>query len=310
MSQFDVAVGMDAATLNQGIAGLYARPDAREKLFKGTQTGAMGTRQYTAQWDAQAAPRFVLEPPPADRWAASIDATGKHPAGAAPAQNAFQLHFPTFSAQYTMGGTPVSGTTEVVVFATASITASVLTVVPAAVWLDETHMTGWDRFILNGVILKQVLARATEMLAALRIDPIGFSVVPGTPAVELDAPVVSISGGRLVLAARLKGTGAVDLSGTAWPPDPLFVLLSAGFLTQVASGLTSQLQGKEFSDSGTAEKVLSYEYTARVASVSGITPRPDDLTKITASVGLAFDATLKPLGVGGPCAMGAATGAL
>ncbi|HST58108.1 MAG TPA: hypothetical protein VLK84_05465, partial [Longimicrobium sp.] len=179
MSQFDVAVGMNADTLGQGMTQLYAKPDARTKLFKGSLPGTLSGQSYVASWDIQAAPTFTLQPPPSDQWAASIDPTGKHPTDAAPTQNAFQLVFPTFYGQYTLGTSTVSGTTKVIVFATASVSGSTLVITPKSIWLDESQMGGWDKAILN-VILKQVLVQAAKLLQGIQIPPLTFSVVSGT----------------------------------------------------------------------------------------------------------------------------------
>ncbi len=309
MSTFDAAVGMDESTLNHGASGLFANPQARQQFFKGSQSGSLGKLQYTVTFDIQAAPTFVLSPPPLDRWTKSINDKGKNPAaGDLPAgNNVFQLHFPQFLGQYTMAGASKSGTAEVYVTCTFTIDGSKLTLKPLAIWLDESKMKDWDKAILN-IILMQVLQQAEKMLAGLDIPPLSFS--ESGVQISMTPPAATIADGHLVVAASLSSKGSVDLTGATWPAEqPLFILLSSDLLTKVATeGAQSQLVGQEFTGNGSYEKVLSYDWKAKVNSVSGITPTASDMTKVSANVGFGFEATLKPLGIGGPCAISAATG--
>src|SRR5262245_44424129 len=99
MAKFDVAIGMDSSTLNTGTAQLYADPGAREKFFKGQDSGTFSDLPYTVTFDVQAAPTFDLAPG-ADitaLWPKSIDNTGKNPTGPLPSSNLFVLTLPTFA---------------------------------------------------------------------------------------------------------------------------------------------------------------------------------------------------------------------
>lgn len=290
MSQFDVAVGMDATTLNQGVSGLYANSQARADLFKGSQTGTLGTAPYTADWDIQTAPTFTLAPPTATQWNNSINSQGQHPTTPVPTENFFQLVFPQFYGSYTLGtAAPVSGTTEVIVFAQMTISGSTLSLAPLAVWLDETKMTGWDQFILNQVILTQVLQKADTMLSGLHIPPLSFALAGAN--LQLTPPQGTISGGWLILAASLQTKGTVDITGVTWPQQSLFVLLSSDVINQVASGLGGQLAGKQFSDDG-SKNGGKYSYNATLERLDGIQADATDLTKINAQALFSFQANV------------------
>ncbi len=306
MSQYDVAIGMNQATLGQGISELYANSQARDQLFKGTQSGMNGSLAYTVAWDLQAAPTFTLSPPADDVWKDSIDDQGQNPKPEdKPQQNAFQLVLPQFYGQYTLGTAPaVSGTTKVIVSATVAIQGSQATITPLAVWIDETDIKGWNKFILNQVILVNVLKKAREMLAGLNIPPLAFS--SAGVSIRLTPPQVTIGNNQLVVGASLEARGSVDISGVQWPDQPLFLLMSADLLQQVAQDLAqSQLVGHQMTGHGDYKSVMSYSWTAKVDSVDSITSSADDRTKLSAKVGIGFEATLKPLG--GPCAISAAT---
>lgn len=308
MSQYDAAVGLDSSTLDKGASQLYADPGARDKLFKGSETGTLNKLQYKAVWDIQAPPTFKLSPPPADLWAKSIDGTGNNPdAGKRPTENAFQLVLPQFEASYTLGSAkPVSGTTEVIVFATVSIQDNKATIAPVSVWIDESKMKGWDKFILNKVILARILPQAQQMLAGITIPPLSFS--KSGASIDLTPPVVTIQNNQLVLAASIKSKQTVDIAGVQWPSQPLFLLISPDLLEHTASDLAqANLLHQTFSDDGDYKSVLKYSWEAKVNSVDSITSHADDRTKLSAKVGFGFSATMKPLGIGGPCAVTAAT---
>src|ERR1700685_3665400 len=311
MSQFDIAIGLDHTTLDKGIAQLYADPSARQNLFKHSETGSEAGLNYTASFDLQAPPTFAFEPPPADKWAQSINTQGLNPKPEdRPTQNAFQLVFPQFQGTYQMGtSAPVQGTAQAIAYCVVGVANNQPTLSTVAVWLDESQMKGWDKFILNQVILKQVLTKVNTMLAGLKIPPLSFSRSGVT--VDLMTPVVAIAGTTLILASSLKTTGKVDITGVQWPAQPLFVLISGTAIQTISNdAVQANLVGKTFSTDGSvAGGTAKYSAEAKVDSVT-ITSNAADRTQVIAEVGVGFDATLKPFGIGGPCSVGAATSSL
>jgi len=298
MSKYDMAVGLDKTTLDGGTAQLYTDSSARENVFKGSETIQKGT----AVWDVLSAPVFTLEPPPADLWAASITAQGVNPKPEdRPTMEAFQMILPQFQASYTVGTSTVGGTTQVNVFATVAVSAdgTKLSFTPVAIWLDETQMKGWDKFVLNQLILKQIFIKANQLLSGIAIPVLSFS----QDGISLDftAPVITITGGKLIVAANLKGKGDVDIQGVEWPDQPLFLLLSGDVAQQAAHQAVRKVDPKQGSGS---YGVLDYEYNA---SVNDVTVSVDSGTapKVSAVFSYEFSGTVKPLGVGGPCAVSA-----
>jgi hypothetical protein len=304
MSQFDVAIGMNEATLDQGVSGLYANSEARQKLFKGSQTGTLGNSQYTASWDIQAAPTFSFEPPSESQWSCSIDDQGQNPTTPIPIENMFQMVFPQFYGKYTLGTSePVSGTTEVIAFVQMTIQGNKITLAPLSVWLDESKMSGWDQYILNQVILKNVLQQATRMLSGMNIPPLSFSL--SGAKIELSAPVGTVGNGWLILAASLPSKGAPDITGVTWPNQPLFVLMSSDVVNQVVNALASQLNGKKFSNDG-SKNGGKWSYTATIDRLDNVQPDSSDLTKINANVLFSFDASVAY----GICSLSTAAGSM
>jgi hypothetical protein len=295
MGQFDAAIGLDKTSLDTGLSQLYADPTARDKLFKGEIKGQSAGSDYTADWDVQAAPQFVLAPPPTDKWQAAINSDGGHPTGDPPADS-FQIIFPKFYAKYTLQGVaPVDGTTEVQVYAEAAISDDKLTLTPLAIWIDESHMSGWDKFILN-FILANVLTKATTMLAGLTIPPLSFADI------DLSPPVMTITNGQLILASSLT-PATPDISGFTWPQKDLFILLSQDFLSKLADKLETELKDTEIADSG-EKSGGDWTYKVTIASVSNLKFDTSDLTQFTADIAFDWDASCSF------CAMSSATSGL
>lgn len=305
MSQYDAALGVSAATLDQALSQLYSNQAARSALFAGQEHSEMGGSTYTAIWDILIAPSFVLEPPDDALWTASINSHGEHPTvREKPASNLLQLVFPQLKASYGKDGqTPVSGTGKVIVFATISIMGTTATLSPLAVWLDESQMKGWDRTILNRLILPRVLEKAGQILAGFQIPPLSFKGIDLTPSQAV------IAGGLFVLGASLKGSAPVNLSNANWPSQPLFLLVSSELMTQAAQKVAAEkLVGKKLEDSGKClNDLASYSASCQITGVSDVAPT-DARTSVNANVGFSFSAKVE-LG-SGPCAISAAASKL
>lgn len=309
MSQFDAAIGMSADTLNQGLSGLYQNTQAQQQLFQGTKTGTVLSQQYTAVWAAQQAPEFTLAPPTQQVWSTSVDSSGVNPTTPIPTENVFQLNFPAFQVQYTLGTAPtLKATAQVIVIAQMSITNNQASFTPLTIWIDETNLSGWNKIILN-IILGEIITQIQPMLSGLNIPTLAFSKYGIT--IAMSPPVGSISNGYLYLATSLGATSTPDITGVTWPTDGLFVLVSAALIEQIATqGATAHLNGYQATGSGDYKSIMDYNYTAEINSISSITSNSTDMTQISGDVSFGFTATLKPLGAGGPCAIGAATSSM
>ncbi|HEY3364146.1 MAG TPA: hypothetical protein VGK74_03705 [Symbiobacteriaceae bacterium] len=316
MSQFDVAIGLGKETLDKGTGELFTKPAAREKLFKGSQGGDMEGLAYTVSWEIQAAPTFTLTAPSADVWAQSINSKGENPApGDMPTANVFQVVFAQFHGEYRLGDTdPVSGTGQVIAIVTLEVANNKATITPKSVWVDQSSMQDWDKAILDGIVLPQVLGQATTMLAGFTVPDL--SRTQDGVTIDLTPPQVAIADQKLIIAASMKSKGSVDIAGVQWPAQPLFLLLSPYLLQNVATQVSAKLVGYEktgdgsYPDDGAFKGALTYDWKVKLNSADAIAMDATDKTKLSANVGFGFEAVVKPLGVGGPCAVTAATNSL
>jgi len=310
-AQYDIAIGLNHTTLDKGVSQLYSNQDARQKLFQGDESGTNSGISYKATWNIKAAPTFNLTAPTEAIWKASINDKGVNPTSAMPTNNVFQLVFPSFEASLSLGGaTPVIGTAEVIVIGQISISGNVLSIAPLSIWLDQSKMSGWDKFILDQIVLKNVLLKAEALLKGINIPPLSFSKSGIT--VAFTNPLAAISNGQLIMAASLQSKKTVNIDGITWPQKPLFSLVSKDVMTSVATQAVDKLGivGEEKKGDGDYKSLIKYSYTAKLDSITEITPNTSDMTKISAKIGFGFSATADPLGIGGPCAISAATSSM
>jgi hypothetical protein len=285
MSTFDVAFGVNASTLDKGVGQLYAKPEVRNKLFKGSKSESTPLGTVTLSWDILAAPNFILEPPSDDQWqkAQKKQAGGKDVPK--PALNGFQVHFPQFNASYSIDGKPgPGGTTDLYVYASVTVqddpqgqSAGIVTLSVAGIGLNESYFSKWDKFIFNKILLPQIFSVADQMLSALKINGLSYE------GVKFAHPTAIIANSMLVAAAVLDSKSATDLNGAVWPQKSLFVLFSADLAQVAADTVTKQFDGVNKSGDGDYKGLASYKYSATLNHVKNtITPR--DLPKIQVQI--------------------------
>lgn len=310
MSNFDIAIGIGQSALNTGLSEVYKRSEARESFFKGSRQVGDPQNPMDATYDVLDVPRFELSPDDAvkARWTKSIDNGGKFQTGSIPSPNVFVLILPKLRAEVVYDPTTkATGTgTNTTVFCQAKLTGRTLRFEVLTIWVDESAMSVFDQEILNGEILPTLLDNLAEVLKAIQIPPLEFA--EGGVAVELIDPLLTITGQNIVLASCLKGNGAVDLSGFAWPNEQIFALVSSRSMIKIAEDAgRKKLVGKTLETSGSiAGGTASYSGSARINSLT-VTFDATNMTLAKVTMGVALGGELKPLGVGGPCAVGAAT---
>lgn len=310
---YDLAVSLTENALNTGFTGLFADPDARTKIFKGSKT-ITTPFAATASWDIQAAPTVTIGPPDDQTWTWSVDAAGKHPATpvppipndstpiespplAKPSVNPFVLFFSVFHAEIaTASGPLLSGTGTVRVVATATMgDGGKASFTAQSIWIDLTKIGTLDQGILTQIILPDVLTKVNAMLQGITLIPPSITVKSVT--LGLTAQALTIANGRFTMTAQLaSGSGAKTLA--TMPTDDVVVLMTPELLTQVANG---NIAGTTNSDSGSSNgSDWQYTYTVKSVTMNGADSGP-----VTAAVGLTMSAGVSILG--GICAASTAT---
>lgn len=285
MSTFDVAFGMDASTLDKGIGQLYAKPEVRNKLFKGSKSQKTELGEVTLTWDILAAPNFILTPPSDEQWqkAQKKQVDGKDVPK--PVTNGFQIHFPQFNASYSVDGKMgAGGTTEVYVYASVNVqddpqhsSTGIVSLSVAGIGLDESGFSIWDKFIFNKILLPQIFATADQMLQTIKIGSLSYA------GVKFDHPAAVIAGGMLVAAAVLNTRTATDLGGAVWPQKPFFVLFSPDLIRIIAGNAVKNFDGKTVSGKGDYKGLASYQYQATLNHIVP-TITPQNLPKVQVQI--------------------------
>lgn len=289
MNEFDVIIGMDAATLNKAIARLYNRGDLRGSLFRGSRTQNIEGTDFAVQWDIQAAPETILAPPTAQEWQSSFKADGNM---AQPVSNAFFLNFSKIRLVQTAPDKN-EATIPARAICTASVSGNQLNIQVIAVIIDLSGASKTDQFIYKRIIIPEILHLATSLLSGITMPPLSFYKIALTP------PVVSIQSNRLILFANLADRPLASISGGNWPDKPFFILCSSRLAQRIGDIAAGTVRGKTFSYRGKINfEIGDASYSASGSINQVVTSVTGDLTVMNCRLGanarVSADLSLNP----------------
>ncbi len=306
MSNYDVALVVNAGTLNTGMTQLFANTTAQATLFKGTQTvGEMGIT--TVDWTIDAAPQFVLTPPTSVQWNdPNTFAPTTAPKPAAPTDQMFQVTLSSLTTTINLQqGAPVALNFTMTVFAQVTIAGN--QVVLGSVAVLPANVQPVQELYLQ-LVCGIVYTRVAALLAGYKI--------PATIAVEgqtFTAPAMNISGGYLAVASNLASSAPLDIGGVTWPQQPLAVLLGRQLLTalvaQYSAAIVQKLDSKtvNYSDSNWAG---SYALAGGISNAAIAVASTLPNINITATVAATANVGVSWWLVPAACAMEAASNLL
>lgn len=235
MSTFDVAVGLDEATLNKALAQLFSHAGIQEKVARGKQKTSTPIGEIDITWELKEPPTLSLTDPPPDRWKAAVK--GLHDQ-ALPAHNVVTLVCPALYAELEYAdGKKESDITEVNLFAHLRVANGEVTVDPYGVWVDPAKLKEIQPSAMNALLFFGL-----EM-AEKALTGIALPAIPWDLGVELGPPSAVIDGQRLIIGAA-SGHRTVDLSGGTWPTAGLFVLGSHDLVNGLVRGQLHQIRGQ------------------------------------------------------------------
>jgi hypothetical protein len=287
MSNYDVAISIDQATLNRVIATAFGRQSLRSKLFSGRQTITFQGVQVTVGWEVQQVPTLSLTPPSTQQWQNAIKQDG---GAAQPMQNAFVVNIPQLKVTMeNTSGKIEEATTSVEAICTISINAlnNKLSLDPVALVVDLSQASAFDKVIYRTFLIPQVLHMADSLLSDEQFPDIDFKGIRFGPAVLI------VGTGRIVAIANLQGKPAPSAPpADSFPDGPLYILLSREAMQQVVSRGTQDLRGKRVSASGSRDFTVgkaNYNVSLQFDSVSA--SLTNDLTVVNASLGVSVSAS-------------------
>jgi hypothetical protein len=240
MNEFDVIIGMDAATLNQAIGRLYRRDDLRATLFRGSRTQSIEDTVFTVQWDLQAAPETVLESPADRDWRMSITADG---GTAHPVANAFYLKFPRVRLVQSAPETHET-TISARAICAAGTNGNQLNIQVIALLIDLSGASKTDQFFYKRMIIPEILNLATALLSGLTLPTLAFANIALTP------PLIAIQSNRLLAFANLAERPLSARSDGNWPNQPWFILCSPRLVQRIGDFAAGTVRGKTFNHPG------------------------------------------------------------
>jgi hypothetical protein len=253
MSAFDLAVGIDAATMNQAGAVVYRQ--LYPKLFTGSQSVTKDGFQFDVSWNVKSTPVFVLRPPDNGHALVRSHLMGyNEPAGVVRAQmlsgyiaslqdNTFQMVLN--DVDLTVKGEGTSGTDQVkiTIYVQADSSGGKMTLRPLKA-VGETSNPS-DQWFINNILLPEVMKLGQTLLSGVTLPPLSFANVSLTP------PTLIVRQERVIALANLAGKASpAPPFPDAWPESAFFALMSEEAKLTVARTATSSLNGKRLDHSG------------------------------------------------------------
>ncbi|WP_301124921.1 hypothetical protein [Streptomyces cacaoi] len=297
LTSFDLAIGLDATSLNTGMAELHSKH--HDAVFTGRESTQFNGEQAVLTWDVRGAPTVVLSAPSQDEWDKATDAGGKRPPTTPlPSENVLRITLTNTDAALTNAGQTTSVTgKDIDVYGAVSAKDGKLSVTVLAVRLDTAGMDSWKAFFVQHLVIPHLVKAGGNALSQLTI-----------PTQELFGEKLTlvpdqalITGTHLVLAtaADIDGNATPDplAAGFTWPDKPLWALFSRRLIEWVLDrAIREKALGKQqhFSQSS---KPLTISADYRLRGYTGLRLAADSLTNAQATLDMAYGVNISPLGI-------------
>ncbi|MDJ0676699.1 MAG: hypothetical protein QNJ36_15195 [Calothrix sp. MO_167.B42] len=228
MSNFDIAIGLSANSVDSVLTTLFADPTAKAKFFRGFYTDDIARKgTVSSSYEVNAAPTVTLAAPNQANWDAAIKEKKDQPL---PTENCFQIHFSSISGSISIdNGSPINAEGSLDVYLTAAMSQGVLSLDPLAVHLDTSSFSEFDKWLISNVLAPAVLKMASKIL-----DSIKLPALPRYEGITFREPELAIINGQLITATTLENNGAsLSLAGFSPPNKNYYTLLSPALINAV-----------------------------------------------------------------------------
>lgn len=301
MGQYDVALGLSAAAINQALIQLDAKPQAHEKFFKGTVHGGSAGQEITVDWEISQVPTVTLSTPTPEQWKESIGPDGKPVAPKVPVGHLFQVSVQEVS----LTGGHSKKITGLVLYAKIDMCADVngVSITPLAVNETGSNLEGFDRVLFNALVVPGMFRMLSDATRRLDLPPLS-QIIFGKQFTFVK-PVLTIAKGYVVLATSEEGH-SLDITSAVWPEKKTaFLLAKPVFAISVMKPKIDE-EVTELNQQGSGKSDdLKYIYDAAVRDIPEIQPKDDDPLTMTAV--LTLDVSADVSAERGICAASAAT---
>jgi len=245
MANFDVAVGITQAGINNTLQSFFKNPTAQTKIFNQHISKQVGGIEASVDFSILDSPKLVLAPPSQEKWLASRGIDGKLETGSPPQSNIFQVNVAQVKVSGTISGVTVSSTGEIDVYGSFSLVDNVLKVLGISVWIDESKWknNGFTKLIVNAIIIPHALKTINNLLNA-----IPFPQIPSTyTTTGFKNPIMDIvNDNEIVIATSLASSPDINLDSYV-PPVNKDIYLQAD-LELINSVLAKELDNYKFDE--------------------------------------------------------------
>ena len=270
MANFDVAAGLRVTEMNKILSQYYVKePLGSNNPFNNSVTkNVSDVGSVTVNWKVFQTPTLQFGPPSQMVWDNAINAQGSYNKDShtpLPINYMVQLLLPALDATYSLNGsTPIGGETKnVIAYSTVSFSGKNVAITPVAVTLDEGSFSVWDKAIFNQMLLPHIFFQAQGMLSVIHIPELAWN------GISFNDPIFSFTNDLLVAASTLSSnSNPIDIQGTIWPTDDLFILANPAAINQaLAIWLSSISSSLHTSDTGDFQNLADWSYSGSIENL-------------------------------------------
>lgn len=246
-TEFDLAIGLDATSINSAATVVYTQlyPD----VFTGKQSVSRDGLSFDVSWDVKTAPTFDLSPPAnptqivADHLAQPR--AQRHYPVAMPdihvallaelGDQTFQMMMADVALTVSGDGSSATDPVALTIYVQASSAGGVLSLNPLKAVATTENPS--DQWFVNTVLLPQAMTMAKTLLSAIDLPPLTY------PGLSMTAPAIFVDDQRLIAMANIAGKSVPEPAPGNWPPSSFFALMSDDAKIRVARANTASIIG-------------------------------------------------------------------
>ncbi|MBX2828933.1 MAG: hypothetical protein KTR22_12275 [Flavobacteriaceae bacterium] len=268
MGNFDMAIGIDGTTMDQGSSTLYSK--LYPKLFTGSQEIKLEGIEFKVSWNVKSAPTFTLSAPTNGKALLKAHLMGdafRYPVDtntmvetymSSMADSTFQMNMSDVEMTVSSSSHSATDKVDVTIVVEASSTGGKMTLNPIKATGKTSNPS--DQALINAVILPQAMKMAGSILSGIDLPPLSFG------GISLTAPALIVSDNHIVALANLAGKSVPSAPfPSTWPSSAFFALLSSDAKVEMAKLSTKYIEGKSFGKSGKLGfKIGDLHYNAKI----------------------------------------------
>lgn len=269
---FDLAIGVDTATLDRGGEVVYRKLYPR--LFCGEMEIAFGFLSLTVRWRVLDPPKFILEPPPDGEAVLRAHLWGWRPQEGISADDAaallrneltgtvFCMDLPRVDITLSGYGDEVTVTLPVRIYAQANSTGGQMKLIPLKATAQATAAS--DQWFINRIGLPRFMELAKKLLDSVPLPPLQYA------GIRLSTPVLAVEEHMLVALANLEGKPIPQPPLPRAIHTPFFAVFSDEAKMRIANVCAGTISGATISQSSRTDTPIGTVYFSLTAGIGQV----------------------------------------